>query len=262
MAEGPSLDQRLAAAGAGPRADPVEAWRLLRAAEGRRATVIDLYELVGRPRGLAAHELPVAERLALSRAALPDIWPGFANTTGSDRPEEPVELVEYDPGWPERYERWRSVISEALGETALRIEHVGSTAVPGLPAKPVIDIQVSVEDITSEAAYVPRLESVGLQLRSRDALHRYLRPFPDQPREVHVHVCPSGSDWERDHLLFRDYLRADASARDAYARTKRQAAERWSDDRLAYTDAKTESVLGILEQARRWSQGRRGVAGG
>jgi GrpB-like predicted nucleotidyltransferase (UPF0157 family) len=231
----------------------MEAFRLLREAEGRPATVIDLYELVARPRGVEAHELPLAERLTLSRQALSVIWPGFENTGDSERPPEAVEVVEYDARWPDRFGRWRSVILEALGETALRVEHVGSTSVAGLPAKPIVDIQVSVLDIALEPAYVSQLEQAGLQLRTRDDLHRFFRPFPDQPREVHVHVCPSGSEWERDHVLFRDYLRAHPDARDAYAVTKRRAAELWRDDRLAYTDAKTETVLAIMDEAYRWS---------
>jgi GrpB-like predicted nucleotidyltransferase (UPF0157 family) len=131
----------------------------------------------------------------------------------------------------------------------VRIEHVGSTSVPGLAAKPIIDIQVSVDDLAEEDAYVPALEEIGLQLRSRDNFHRYFRPFPDRPRDVHVHVCALGSDWEREHLLFRDHLRRDPEARDAYARAKTVAALTWADDGWAYTDAKTDVVLEILERA-------------
>lgn len=252
MADPRTLEARLSGAGADPELEPLEAFRLLRDAEGRRATVIDLYELVARPRGLEAHELPLDERLELSRSALPIIWPGFANTQGSERAGEAIEIVEYDPGWPEQYGRWRTRIADSLGDVAERIEHVGSTAVPGIPAKPVVDIQVSVADIRREADYVTQLEAVGLQLRTRDDLHSFFRPFPDRPRDVHVHVCPTGSEWERDHMLFRDYLRAHPAARDAYADAKRRAAELWRDDRLAYTDAKTDTVLRILEDAHRW----------
>ena len=75
----------------------------------------------------------------------------------------------------------------------MRIEHVGSTSVPGLPAKPIVDVQISVDDEDDESRYVPQLEEAGIQLRSRDSLHRYFRPFPDRPRDVHVHVCAAGS---------------------------------------------------------------------
>lgn len=96
---------------------------------------------------------------------------------------------------------------------------------------------------------MPQIESLGLQLRSRDELHRYFRPKPGAPREVHVHVCQTGSTWAGEHLLFRDYLREHAAARDAYSRAKREAAARWGDDRFAYTDAKSEVILQILAAA-------------
>lgn len=244
------LEARLRAADVRDLTDPVEAWRRLRAAEGARATVIDLYALAASLRGLAPHDLPRAERYALARSVLPDMWPAFETTAGSDRVDEPVTVADYDPGWPQRYASWRDRLRTALGATAERIEHVGSTAVPGLPAKPVVDIQVSVADLEDEEAYVPALAGVDLQLRSRDVHHRYFRPLPHLPRDVHVHVCAVGSAWEADHLRFRDHLRADPSARDRYAESKRAAARVWADDRLAYTDAKTEVILEILGNAR------------
>ena len=229
--------------------DPVTAWRQLREAQGPRATVIDLYALVAGPRGLAPHELPLSERVALARSVMPWVWPGWALTPDSERSGDVIEVVEYDAGWPRRYESWRERIQLALGETARRTEHVGSTAVPGLPAKPIVDIQVSVVDLDDEARYAPALEGLGVQLRSRDELHRYFRPFPDRPRDVHVHVCAVGSSWEHDHLLFRDYLRSDVDARAAYAAAKRQAALRWSDDGWAYTDAKSAVIATIMAAA-------------
>jgi GrpB-like predicted nucleotidyltransferase (UPF0157 family) len=114
-------------------------------------------------------------------------------------------------------------------------------------------IQVSVADLVDESRYVPQLERAGVQLRSRDDFHRYFRPFPRQPRDVHVHVCALGSEWERVHLLFRDYLRAHLDARDTYAAAKRQAAATWADDGIAYTDAKTDVILGVMHAAERWS---------
>jgi GrpB-like predicted nucleotidyltransferase (UPF0157 family) len=141
------------------------------------------------------------------------------------------------------------MIAAGLGDVAQRIEHVGSTSVPGLPAKPIIDIQVSVVDLRAEDRYLPALERVGLALRSRDDYHRYLRPFAGKPRDVHVHVCATGSAWERDHLRFRDYLRAHPGSCQAYAAAKRAAAQRWSDDGIAYTDAKTEVILDIMDAA-------------
>lgn len=225
------------------------AWRRLRAVEGPAATIIDLYKLVARPRGLRAEELPAAERYNLARTVMPDIWPGFATTAGSQRPADAIEIVDYDPTWPGKYDAWQRAIRAALGTTAVRIEHVGSTAVPGLPAKPTVDVQVSVHHLDDEKAYVPPLEDLGLQLRSRDLYHRFFRPRADRPRDVHVHVCAVGSVWESDHLRFRDYLRLHPEACQRYAEAKRAAAAMWSDDRLAYTDAKTEVILDILRRA-------------
>ncbi len=249
-----SLDARLAAAQVEPSTEPHAAWRRLREAEGRRTTIIDLYELVARQRGLAGHQLPQAERLRLARSVMPVIWPGFARTSGSDRPDLRFEVIAYDPSWPGRYERWRDRLAGQLADTALRIEHVGSTAVPGLAAKPTIDVQVSVDDLDDESQYVAQIEQAGVQLRSRDAWHRFFRPFAGQPRDVHVHVCQAGSDWEREHLLFRDYLRSHPNARDAYARVKGEAAQVWSDDRIAYTEAKTGVILDILDAAETWAR--------
>jgi GrpB-like predicted nucleotidyltransferase (UPF0157 family) len=254
---GRALGDRLAAAGVSDGAEPWDAWLQLRAAEGNRATVIDLYELVAAPQGLAAHELPAAMRLSLARRAMGQTWPGFAVTEGSERSRMPLVVVDYDPAWAHAYGRWRQRIAPALGRTAIRIEHVGSTSVPGLAAKPIVDIQVSVTDLDGESNYVPMLQAVGLVLRSRDDLHRYLRPPADQPREVHVHVCASGGRWERDHLLFRDYLRAHAAACLRYAEAKRANARRWSDDGWAYTEAKTGVILDILEQAEDWAMATR-----
>jgi GrpB-like predicted nucleotidyltransferase (UPF0157 family) len=247
-----ALEERLLAAGAPIGGDPFESWRLLRAAEGERATIIDLYALVALPRDLEPHELPGEERLALARRGLAVVWPGFESTEGSERSPEPVQIAGYDDEWPGRFLLWRDRLSGALGGQAIRIEHVGSTSVPGLDAKDTIDIQVSVVDIETEAAYVPPIEAIGAQLRSRDALHRYFRPFPGRPRDVHIHVCNAGSDWERDHLLFRDYLRAHGPARVAYADTKRRAASVWHDDRIAYTEAKSEVIIGLRREAEVW----------
>jgi len=243
------LDRRLSAAGIAPDTEPVDAWRRLRTLEGPAATIIDLYELAARRRGLTACDLPTAERYALARSVMPDIWPDWDVTPGSERVGDVIKIVDYDPAWPDRFAAWHQALRAALGRTAVQIEHVGSTSVPGLAAKPIIDVQVSVADLANEEAYVAGLEAIGLQLRSRDIFHRYFRPFPGRPREIHVHVCELGSEWEAEHLRSRDYLRTHPEARDKYAQAKRGAAALWADDGLAYTDAKTEVILNILEQA-------------
>lgn len=247
-----SLSERLLRGGIQRDADPVITWIRLHEVEGRRATVIDLYRLVSEPRGLAPHELPLEERKRLSRAVAPKFWPGFQVTVGSER-FDAINLVAYDKEWPARFAAWRNLISDALERVALRIDHIGSTSVPGLAAKPIVDVQVSVADMPDEQSYVPQLERVGVQLRSRDDLHRYFRPFAERPRDLHIHVCPVGSQWAREHLLFRDYLRANRAAREAYAKAKRDASRVWSDDGWAYTDAKSEVILNVLDEAERWA---------
>jgi len=242
----------LTQAGVSLGGDPVITWKRLHAVEGRRATVIDLYRLVSEPRGLEPHQLPLQERRRLSAAIAAVFWPGFEVTAGSER-TDPIRVVPYDEQWPSRFASWRGLIANSLQKVASRIDHVGSTAVPGLAAKPIIDIQVSVEDIADEESYVPQLEGLGIQLRSRDNSHRYFRPFADRPRDVHVHVCPGGSTWERVHILFRDYLRANPAARNVYADTKREESRIWMDDGWAYTDAKSDVILDILEEAELWA---------
>ena len=153
------------------------------------------------------------------------MWPGSEyNERSKPRERQPVEIVAYDQGWPERFEAWRGRLAGLLGPVARRIEHVGSTSVPGLAAKPVVDIQVSVADLSDDDRYVPPCEAAGLQFRLRDDEHRYFQPPPGQSRDVHVHVCQQGGNWERVHLLFRDYLRSSAHARETYAAAKREAA--------------------------------------
>jgi hypothetical protein len=134
------LSQRLAAAGVEAGSDPLTAWVALRRAEGEAVTIIDFYELVASPRGLPAHELPLAERKSIWTAVMPVRRPCFQQTEGSDRADDPPAVVPYDESWPRRYAGWKARLSARLGNAAQRVEHVGSTAVPGLAAKPVIDI--------------------------------------------------------------------------------------------------------------------------
>jgi GrpB-like predicted nucleotidyltransferase (UPF0157 family) len=216
-------------------------------------SLIDLYALVAAERRVRPHELSSEERALLARLAFAVIWPGFETIPGSDRGFEPVVVITYDPEWPARFEQWRARIVAVLGIAALAIEHVGSTAVPGLAAKPIIDIQVSVAELEDEGAYVPALAQVGLQLRSRDALHRFLRPFADRPRDVHVHVCAEGGSWEREHLLLRDYLRTHPHAVSTYGATKQDLAPRWREDSVAYGEAKSDVIIQTLQTAEEWA---------
>lgn len=209
---------------------------------------------MAKARGLKAHELGAGERAVLSHRAMQVMQPGFEVAPGSDRDLDPIEIVAYDPEWPARFESWRAKLAAALGPTARRIDHFGSTSIPGLAAKPVIDIQVRVDDMTQEELYVPQIEQLGVQLRSRDDDHRFFRPFAGKPRDVHIHVCNVGSEWARKDLLFAAFLRQDPAAQAEYLRGKELAAARWVDDRIAYTEAKTEVIGGISVRAEEWAR--------
>lgn len=161
-----------------------------------------------------------------------------------------IVIVDYTGEWPRRFELERQGIAAALGPLALRTDHVGSTAVPGLAAKPVVDIQVSVRDPEAEPAYLPQLQQAGYQLRVRSPGHWMVRTAE---RDVHVHICGAGSDWERRHLLFRDWLRRAPADRALYQATKEQLAlTEWSDMN-AYADAKTAVIREISSRAEAWA---------
>ena len=152
-----------------------------------------------------------------------------------------VRIAEYDPAWPSTYDAEAARIRRALGEVAVRIEHVGSTAVPGLAAKPVIDVQLSVASFDPFDAYAAPLAALGYEYRSDDEPEqRFFALISDSgERLVNLHVCRAGSEWERRHLAFRDALRADPDVRDRYEAEKRRVAALHPDDSLAYAEAKT-----------------------
>lgn len=162
-----------------------------------------------------------------------------------------IHIVDYNPAWPERFTTERRRIAAALGTTARRIDHIGSTAVPGLAAKPILDIDLSVPDVEDETAYLDSLLAAGYQLRVREQGHRMVRT---PQRDVHVHVSTVGSEWERRHLLFRDWLRRDAQDRAAYEQLKRQLAQRDWTDMNAYADAKGPLIVEITLRAEVWAQ--------
>ena len=159
----------------------------------------------------------------------------------------------YDPQWTRTFDDYRRRLGEQLGSVARRIDHIGSTSVPELAAKPIVDIQLSVDDLADEASYVPGCERVGFELYSRDDVHRFFHVPPPSARVAQLHVCQSGGAFERDHVLFRDFLRTHEEARTNYATTKRAAAQRWNDDRVAYTYAKNDLILNLMDEANEWA---------
>lgn len=160
-------------------------------------------------------------------------------------------LVDHDPGWAEAYRVHERRIRAALGPAAVQVEHIGSTSVPGLAAKPIIDVLVTVEDITAEEDYLEQLVAAGYPLRVREPGHRLVRT-PE--RDVHVHVLQVGDQAATDYLLFRDRLRSSPEDRELYECTKRALVERDWASMDAYADAKTEVVLAIKDRARAAAQ--------
>ena len=167
----------------------------------------------------------------------------------------PIQIVAYDPAWPARFAELGRELRAGLGEVALRIDHIGSTAVPGLAAKPIIDLQISVATFEPLAAYRQPLERLGYAYRAdnRERTKRYFREPPGR-RRTHVHVRRAGSFSEQWALLFRDYLRAYPDAAAEYAAVKRRLALRYRDDRRAYTDAKVPFLWEVIRRADEWAQ--------
>jgi GrpB-like predicted nucleotidyltransferase (UPF0157 family) len=170
-------------------------------------------------------------------------------------PPDRIEIVAYDPAWPARFAELGRELRAGLGAVALRIDHVGSTAVPGLAAKPIIDIQISVAAFEPLAAYRQPLERLGYVYRADnpERTKRYFREPPGRPR-THLHVRRAGSFSEQWALLFRDYLRTHPEAAAEYAAVKRHLALRYRDDRRAYTDAKGPFLWEVIRRADAWAQ--------
>ncbi|MGI8574426.1 MAG: GrpB family protein [Egibacteraceae bacterium] len=162
-----------------------------------------------------------------------------------------IELVAHQPSWKQAFEEHRRRIERSLGGTARRVEHIGSTAVPGLPAKPIVDIQVSVIDVENETQYMAPMTDAGYKLRVREPAHRMFRT-PEL--DAHVHLCSASSVWERRHLLFRDWLRHSAADRALYAETKRDLATRSWPTMTHYADAKTDVIEVIMARAEAWAR--------
>lgn len=161
-----------------------------------------------------------------------------------------IHIVDYDPEWPRLFEREARRVQDTLGNRVLLIEHVGSTSVPGLAAKPKIDVLLVVADSADEQAYVPALEAAAYVLRIREPdwyEHRMLKG-PDT--DINLHVFSSGCPEIDRMLLFRDWLRSHGADRRLYERTKRELASLDWKYTQNYADAKTSVVEEILARAR------------
>jgi GrpB-like predicted nucleotidyltransferase (UPF0157 family) len=161
-----------------------------------------------------------------------------------------ITIVDYDPDWPARFEAEATRLREALGSVAVRIDHVGSSAVPGLPAKPIVDIQVSVRQLEPMIAYRLPLEGLGYEYEADPNMedYRFFRGSA-RPRLVHIHVCEAGSFHERRHLAFRDWMRTHPGDAQRYAALKQRLAAREWASADAYADAKGPFIDEIVRRA-------------
>jgi GrpB-like predicted nucleotidyltransferase (UPF0157 family) len=167
-----------------------------------------------------------------------------------------IWLADYDPSWPDLFDREAARIRSVLGDQVLQLEHVGSTSVPGLPAKPIIDILLVVPDSADEAAYVATLEAAGYRLRIREPDWHQHRMLKGPDTNLNLHVFSPGSS-ETDRMLsFRDWLRTHDHDRRLYEDAKRELSTRTWKYVQNYADAKTEVVEGIIARAQ--SGGPRG----
>jgi GrpB-like predicted nucleotidyltransferase (UPF0157 family) len=162
-----------------------------------------------------------------------------------------VRLVDYDPGWPRLFRREAERIRAVLGERVVRLEHIGSTSVPGLAAKPIVDVLLVVPDSSDEPAYVPDLEAAGYVLVIREPGWFQHRAFKGPDTDVNLHVYSPGCQEIERYLLFRDRLRASPEERARYQRVKRELAERDWTWVQQYADAKSEVVEEIIARGRR-----------
>lgn len=167
-----------------------------------------------------------------------------------------IEIVPYDAAWPSLFEVEAAAIRKVMGGLALRIEHVGSTSVPGLAAKPVVDIQVSVATLATLATHSVALARIGythISLGPFDLVYPYFQKPADQPSTHHLHLCVSGSDLEHRHLAFRDYLRSHPAVGTEYVELKRSLAAVHDgatlESRERYSLSKTQFVTSVLERA-------------
>jgi GrpB-like predicted nucleotidyltransferase (UPF0157 family) len=166
----------------------------------------------------------------------------------SSRRDEPIRVVAYDPQWPERFERERALLADAIGSRVSGgIHHVGSTVVPGLEAKPTIDILVGVEDLESARDCFEPLAELGYLYASYlpEEMNWFCKPSPRR-REFHLHLVPTDSQRFRDELAFRDRLRDSPEVAREYAELKKSLAERFRTDREGYTLGKSDFIARVL----------------
>ena len=165
----------------------------------------------------------------------------------------PVVVVPYDPAWPLQYEEEKTRTLAVIAPFMVCIEHMGSTAVPGLAAKPVIDILIAVRSLADAPLFLPPLTSLGYEyIQKHETVfpeRRYLHRLVNGQHTHHLHMVERDSNFFKVQITFRDYLRRHPDARDQYAALKLDLAQRYRNDRDAYTDAKSAFIQSILKMA-------------
>lgn len=172
-----------------------------------------------------------------------------------ERFDPAVRVVEYNAAWATQAQEELRRLGELLGSVAARLEHVGSTAVPGLAGKPILDLQLSVADVEARARYVSPLRRLGYVFvpdpESSD-FHFFAKPL-ERPRSHHLHVCQIGSAHELRHVAVRDFLRVHDADAMSYEMLKRELVERHPRDRLAYMSGKERYLGGLQARALEWA---------
>jgi len=169
--------------------------------------------------------------------------------------KEPIVIYDYSEDWPILFVDLARRLRESLGPVALRIDHIGSSSIPGLAAKPIVDIQISVASLEPVDPFRVPLEALGFAWR-RDNPDRNKRYFREKPgtRRTHIHVVRAGSWREQFALLFRDYLRGHPNDRKEYEAVKRELAKEYRNDRVRYTDGKSDILWEMMVRADRWAR--------
>jgi GrpB-like predicted nucleotidyltransferase (UPF0157 family) len=223
---------------------------------------------------VAAREAARADK-GYARWTVEELYEGFVDTTprvgiwldtSELTPEETADTIlartsskhvalvvgDYDDEWPALFERIAEPVREALGDLAAEVEHVGSTAVPGLAAKPVIDVDVVVRRPEDVPTAIERLRGLGYVYQGDKGIRgREAFMWPPGAPPHHLYVVVAGSKPHADHVHFRDYLRDHPEVAEEYASLKKELAARYGNDRARYTEAKSEFIAAVLEKARR-----------
>ena len=166
-----------------------------------------------------------------------------------DHPQREIVVVPYDEAWPDEFARLDSLVRGALGDLVVSLEHVGSTSVPGLAAKPVIDADLTVPNSGDEAAYVPALEAAGFHLRVREPDWEEHRVLTIEAPQTNLHVFSPGAREPQRHALFRDWLRGHEDDRAVYGALKAELGRRGFTDSMDYNNHKSELVYDLYEKA-------------